>query len=251
MGHKFNKNYSKFVNTFLTMLLPCLTLPTCVLMVFCYFVVWKHMSSLNQRLKTYEIKVQCYDGDNDNNIEKKNNDSNGKDAKIECSIAPSLSLHENTAAVDQCKFTKLAITIVGLFTLCWIPISILYIISYTDKTYRTDSQTAFYAGSLFQLLGAFNSVLNPLVYLGTFRKTLAKTCFLRARYDVTSTSNSNHNNNDGNARFQEASVMTPLRKQTQSEVVDDDNDNNGDDDNCGNRSTDGAFEHKKVFEIFY
>ena len=210
------KNNNRFVDKLLTMLLPCLTLPTCVFMAGCYFVVWKYMGSLNRRLKRFEVKVQRHDIGN--------NDDGGK---MECSIAPSLPSHENattTAEKDERKFTKLAVTIVGLFTLCWLPISILYIMSNT-KAVEVDSQTSLYAGSLFQLLAAFNSVLNPLVYLGTFRKTLAKTCFIRGRYDVSSSSNDD-------ATASGDTSQTPLRKQFPSVVVND-------------------YERKKVFEIFY
>lgn len=203
------------------------------------------MSSLNRRLKTYEVKVQCYDDIDIDNIQKIDNSNDEKSGKMECSIAsPSLSPPENTASVDERKFTKLAIIIVGLFILCWMPISILYIISYTDKMYHVGSQTSLYVGSLLQLLCAFNSVLNPLVYLGTFRKTLAKTCFMRARYDVTSTSNNNKDGSDDTKKNKEACIRTPLRKQTQSEEFDDNDFGDGCDE-------DSRFEQRKVFEVYY
>ena len=169
------------------------------------------MASLNRRLHTYGAKCRSYEvncGDGKNKKNKKNvaiySKDDGKNTQTECYIVPGLPSPQNvttpseatTTADDEQKFTRLAITIVGVFTLCWLPISIIYIVGNTSSD-EIDRQAAVYLIAVFQLLAAFNSVLNPLVYMGTFRKTLAKTCFVRDRCEPSS----NSSNGDATTTF--------------------------------------------------
>ncbi|XP_066935340.1 adenosine receptor A3-like [Clytia hemisphaerica] len=207
--YKFASNELTSLDSILSILLPCLTLPTSVFLICCYFMIWRRSTALVKRLQEYEIKHYQ------------------KDNKTEYFGTPGQKSNLKTSSSKELKYTKLATVIVGLFMVCWLPISLMYIFAYTGSP-RIDPWTRVQLLSSFQLLAAFNSVINPTIYLRTFRNILSdfgtKVCC--------------HKKN-GTKNVNEDCVMVPLK--TKDLEKKEYNENNFDEEQLD----------KKIYEIYY
>ena len=201
--YKFANNELKSLDSILSILLPCLTLPTSLLLVCCYFMIWRKSTALVKRLQEYEIKH--YEKD--------------------CFNTPGQQSNLKTKSNKELKYTKLATVIVGLFMICWLPISFMYIFAYAGSP-RIEPWAKVQILSSFQLLAAFNSVVNPLMYLSTFRNILSDFC---ANLDCPKKENAEHMNE---------TCMVPLKTKS-SEMATKENEEDN-------------FElDKKIYEIYY
>jgi hypothetical protein len=82
-------------------------------------------------------------------------------ARPRSSSTSSQSNHLSAAQLSKRKATKLCITVTGIYTICWMPILVLYIISFHFPTYVEYGSITYKASVAMTCL---NSSINPFVY---------------------------------------------------------------------------------------
>lgn len=84
---------------------------------------------------------------------------------------PSQVKHLSAAQLSKRKATKLCVTVTAIYTICWMPILVLYIISFHSPTYVQYGSITYKASVALTCL---NSSVNPFVY--TLQSTRFRRC---------------------------------------------------------------------------